>query len=189
MFKLVFERANVRALLIAAACFVVILLVFSPDFGLYWGLVGWQGDVVLLDMEFFNFYGVEHADAVLDRMAAGRYCPYLGFYLLDTAFLVAYFFMLSFSIALIYKRIPAGRFRRHLLLIAPFATALCDFLENLLIVLMVLVPQVREMGAAQATSLVMNVKWIALAVTAAIIVAGLAWSIFRRFSSGSTTVD
>jgi hypothetical protein len=40
MFRFLFERAALPGLLIAAILFVAILLVFSPDFGLYWRLVG-----------------------------------------------------------------------------------------------------------------------------------------------------
>jgi hypothetical protein len=138
-------------------------------------------------MEFFNLYGPEHADAVLDRMAAGRYFPYLGFYLLDTLFLISYFFTLSFGIALIYKRIPVVGDGRHLLLIAPFATAFCDLLENGLIVLMALVPQVREIGAAQVTAVITTVKWTALGLTAFTIVVGLIWSLSARTRRADAT--
>ena len=183
MFRFVYESASAARLALSVACLVLIVLIFSHTSGIYWQVIGWEGETKLLDVEFFHFYGAEYADTFLDAMTAGRYSPYLGFYVLDLFFAVAYFFVFSFAIALIYRRVARGGKQPYWLIAVPFTAALVDLTENGLISTMVVLPQTRIVSVPELTSVASMVKWTAHGTVVLIILAGIVMLALRRFSS------
>jgi len=182
MFRFIYQSATAARLAASIICMVLIALIFSHTSGIYWQVIGWEGEVRLLDLEFFHFYGAEYADTFLDAMTAGRYGPYLGFYVLDLFFAMAYFFMFSFAIALIYRRVARGGRQPYWLIAIPFTAALFDLTENGLISTMVVLPQTRIISVPELTSIASMVKWTAQGAVALVILAGIAMLVLRRFS-------
>ncbi len=182
MFRFVYESASAARLVVSVACLVLIALIFSHTSGIYWQVIGWEGEIKLLDMEFFHFYGAEYADTFLDAMTAGRYSPYLGFYVLDLFFAVTYFFVLSFVIALVYRRVLGGGNQPYWLIAVPLAAALFDLTENVLISVMVVLPQTRIVSVPELTSVASMVKWTAHGTVVLVILAGIVMLAQRRFS-------
>ena len=182
MFRFVYESASAARLAVSVACLVLIVLIFSHTSGIYWQVIGWEGEIKLLDMEFFHFYGAEYADTFLDAMTAGRYSPYLGFYVLDLFFAVTYFFVLSFVIALIYRGITGSAHQPYWLIAVPFTAALVDLTENGLISTIVVLPETRIISVLELTSIASMVKWTAHGTVVLVILAGIVMLAQRRFS-------
>jgi len=182
MFRFIYQSATAARLVASIICLVLIALIFSHTSGIYWQVIGWEGEVKLLDMEFFHFYGAEYADAFLDGMTVGRQALYLGFYLLAMCFAVAYFFVFSFAIALIYRKVARGGRQPYWLIAVPFTAALFDLTENGLISTMVVLPQTRIVSVPELTSIASMVKCTAQGAVALVILAGIAMLVLRRFS-------
>ena len=183
MFGWITAKASARGLAIAAVCMAAIIVCFSPDIGLYWKLVGYEGVPELLDMEMLRFYGPEHARELLAANADGREAQYSGFYVLDLLFPIAYYFVFSYAVALLYRS-PQKRMTPWLL-VPPLVIALCDLSENALFVTMVFLPGARVTPVAETASILTQVKFAAMLITVLLIVSGLAVLLWRRFGPES----
>ena len=136
--------------------------------------------MVILDLQLY--YSGEQAYQHLQDLGGDGLKIYKGLLFLDLAFAPVYLLFVAVAFGLAWKRFLPGEKRLWKLIPFLFLVAICDWLENILILVTLYAYPQRIIFIPDAAGYMTTAKWIFLIAKLAMLAAGTGLSIVQRLS-------